>query len=485
MFLSLFANFAFSRDYSFYNEMRIYQVMVSSFQDGDPNIGYGTGYGPSSHNGDLRGIINALDYIKDLGFNALWMTPIFDSTNGQGGSLLQSTGYFATNYFKIDPNFGDETVFQELVTKAHEKGLYVILDGVFGHHGGVTEKSPQGNIPQGGTNPVSYPDSLPYYKEVAQYWIENYAIDGWRLDQCYQLNQNGHNYLKEIREAVEEVCDKRKAAGEKWGILGYVVGEDWNSAETINSETYGADGLKSAFDFPARYSIVQGIAMEESGAGGYGMSSVQNALVSTQDRGYTNEAYPNLFISNHDVWRFGNLIRGKYYYGQENENYWKRYKLALTTQAAMSGPITCYYGDEVGDITECWVSSSSHTCGSNTYSDNCARTDGHISNFNTNQQMLHDYMAKLNQIRSENPSLYRGTFSNTLIGNVLLNCKYDEQTGNKVVYAANGDTNSNTVSYMVGGTKLTDLISGKVITSSTGVYQITLDALECALFKVE
>ena len=459
--------------------------MVSSFQDGDSNLGYGTGYGPSAHKGDLRGIINALDYIKDLGFNALWMTPVFDSTNGQGGALLQSTGYFATNYFKIDPHFGDETVFKELVDKAHAKGLYVILDGVFGHHGGVSQASPQGNLPQGGTNPVSYPGSLPYYKEVAQYWIEKYGIDGWRLDQCYQLYQNGHNYLHEIREAVEEAADKRKAAGEKWGTLGYVVGEHWSSVSDIDQQTYGQDGLKSAFDFPSRYYIVQGFAMEESGAGGYGMSSVQNALKSVKDRGYTNEAYPNLFLSNHDVWRFGNLIRGKYYYGPENSNYWLRYKLALTTQAAISGPITYYYGDEIGDITDCWRSASSHTCGSNTYTDNCARTDGQISNFNSNQQDLHDYTAKLMKIRQENPALYRGTFSNTLMGDVLLNCKYDEQTGNKVVYAGNAGTSSNTVSYMVGGTKLTDLISGKVITSSTGVYQITLGGLECALFKVE
>ena len=482
---SFFLKNALSRDFSFYNNMRIYQVMVSSFQDGDPNIGYGTGYGPSKHLGDLRGIINALDYIKGLGVNALWMTPVFDSTNGQGGPLLQSTGYFATNYFKIDPHFGDEKTFKELVDKAHAKGLYVILDGVFGHHGGVNTPSPQGNLPQGQSDPVSYPGSLPYFTEVAKYWIENYGIDGWRLDQCYQMNQNGHNYLHEIRLAVEEACDKRKAAGEKWGILGYVVGEDWDGVEDINRNTYSQDGLKSAFDFPSRYNIVQGIAQEESGAGGYGIDSVQLSLRSTEERGYEGEVYPNLFISNHDVWRFGNLIRSKYFYGPENDKYWLRYKLALTTQAAISGPITIYYGDEIGDITDCWVSASQSTCGANTYSDNCARTDGKISGFNTNQKMLHDYTAKLMKIRAANPSLYRGTFSNTISGNILLNCKYDDATGNKVVYAANFATKAETATYMVGGKKLTDLITGKVISSSTGVYDIELNGLECALFKVE
>lgn len=200
--LWIFCICSLSVDESLFNKLNIYQVMVSSFQDGDPNRGYGVGYGPSSHNGDLQGIINSLEYIKNLGFNALWMTPIFDSTNGQGGPLLQSTGYYATNYFKIDPKFGTEDTLRSLVSKAHSLGIYVILDGVLGHHGGVNSASPNGNWPQGQSNPVSYPGSLPYFKEVVQYWINNFEIDGWRLDQCYQMYQNGHNYLKEIREAI-------------------------------------------------------------------------------------------------------------------------------------------------------------------------------------------------------------------------------------------------------------------------------------------
>lgn len=473
-------------DYSKFDNIRIYQVMVSSFQDGDPSIGYGIGYGPSHHLGDLRGIINALDYIKDLGFNALWMTPIFDSTGGQGGKPLQSTGYFCTNYFKIDPNFGTEAVFKELVDKAHQKGLYVFLDGVFGHHGGVKTPSPKGNYPQGGSNPVSYPGSLPYYIEVATYWIENYGIDGWRLDQCYQLYQNGHNYLHEIRVAVENACDKRAKAGEKWGILGYVVGEDWNSAETINRETYGQDGLRSAFDFPARYDLVQGIACEESGAGARGAKALVDVLKSSYEKGYTNTPnYPNLFISNHDVWRFGNLIRLIYGQDQSSEYYWRRHKIAFTTLYATSGPITCYYGDEIGDITDCWYSSSQSSCGAYTASDNCARTDGKITNFNSKERDMHDFVKTLNKIRNENPSLYRGTYSNTLIGNVLFNCKWDQKTQNKVVYAANLDAKKTTVRYTVGGTKMTDLITGTVIYGNNGVYDVQFDPLETGLFKVE
>ena len=63
-------------------ELRIYQVMVESFVDGDPAHDYDAGYGPSHHRGDLRGIIDSLDYISGLGMNAIWLTPIFDSAAG-------------------------------------------------------------------------------------------------------------------------------------------------------------------------------------------------------------------------------------------------------------------------------------------------------------------------------------------------------------------------------------------------------------------
>ena len=98
---------------------------------------------------------------------------------------------------------------------------------------------------------------------------------------------------------------------------------------------------------------------------------------------------------------------------------------------------------------------------------------------------MHDFVKKLNKIRDANPSLYRGTFSNTLVGNVLFNCKWDESTQNKVVYAANLDEHSNTVQYTVGGTKMTDLITGAVFEGKGGVYTITFDGLDCGLFLVE
>ncbi|ELP93406.1 cyclomaltodextrin glucanotransferase precursor, putative [Entamoeba invadens IP1] len=437
-------------DTNAFNNLRIYQVMVSSFQDGDPNKGYGTGYGPSSHKGDLRGIINALQYIKDLGMNALWMTPVF---NSNGGSQLDSTGYFAYDYFNVDPKFGTNDELHELINKAHGLGIYVILDGVFGHHkGGNVAASPSGKYPSGGSDPVSYPGSLDFYKEVATYWINNYEIDGWRLDQAYQVSTRNQdrNYWKDIREAIESTCDSRKGQGKTWGTLGYMVGEIWDSVSNINNWGYyasGGYGLRSCFHFPGRYNLVQTLACEESGKGGYDASNLKGIF----DCGYPDYAYPNLFITNHDLLRFGNLIRKKYGYSQGNNDYWGRHKAALAFLAAYSGPITVYYGDEVGDIVDCYYNPGD--CGA--YNDNAARSDGHISGFNSQQQDLHDYVAKLMKIRAENSALFKGSRQNQNASGALF--KVDKVDGsNKVQILIN--TNNNEYDTQCGSG--VDLITG-------------------------
>ncbi len=61
------------------DDLRIYQVMVESFVNGNDQIGHGTGYGTSHHKGDIQGIIDSLDYIQSLGMNGIWLTPIFNS----------------------------------------------------------------------------------------------------------------------------------------------------------------------------------------------------------------------------------------------------------------------------------------------------------------------------------------------------------------------------------------------------------------------
>ena len=94
-----------------FNSLRIYQIMVEAFQDSDGK-GFNQGYGASSHKGDLQGILKSLDYIKSLGVNAIWLTPIFQSTTCS--EALQATGYYADNFFAVDPRFGSDQDLRDL-----------------------------------------------------------------------------------------------------------------------------------------------------------------------------------------------------------------------------------------------------------------------------------------------------------------------------------------------------------------------------------
>lgn len=436
-----------------WRELSIYQIMVGSFQHSDNSsaTGYTDMWGPSGHrkNGNLKGITEALDYIKDLGMNAIWMTPIFDSSNGgNGDEKLKATGYFANNFFAIDPHFGSDEEFRELVSEAHARGIYVILDGVFGHHSNCTGASPNGNYIDIQTNVpnvrndspgnIAYPGSLNYFKEVVRYWMDNYEVDGWRLDQCYQVYQNGHNYWKDIREEVEKVCNERKARGEQWGTLGFMVGEDWTSAGNVR--TTDQDGLKSVMDFDAFGQLTDL---------GYGVGTIGWLLTTPpQDRGYASGVNPTVFLSNHDTSRIGD---------SQNINTEAGLKGLMTRHAAVacfSGPVCTYYGDEIGDVS------------GNGNSDNKARTTGRLTGFNTNEQRLHDFVAQVFKIRSENPALWRGTvareeFSN---GTVQKITKTDAVTGNKVIVIFSSvDANVS-----IGGTGI-DLLTGNSVSNSVNV----------------
>ena len=175
--------------------------MTEAFVDGDPATGFGDGYGTSHHLGDLAGVTQSLDYIKASGFNAIWLTPIFHSAPMAGQNVwadkLDATGYFASNYFAIDPRFGSMDDARTLVEEAHSRGLYVFFDGVFGHfkNNANDHPSPSGGLTlsEGGKPQTAvgreaiYPQDLDFFKEVATYWIKELKIDGWRLDQAYQV----------------------------------------------------------------------------------------------------------------------------------------------------------------------------------------------------------------------------------------------------------------------------------------------------------
>lgn len=395
------------RPSSDWRSLTIYQVMIGSFIHGRGGApGYDELWGPDGEtkDGNLRGVIDALDHIASLGVNALWLTPIFDSSQATGGEKLQASGYFANDYFRVDPHFGTEDDLRELIDKAHDRGIYVFLDGVFGHHGGVENPSPSGftidSTPslsargeEGGEGNVKYPESLDYFREVATWWIDNFEIDGWRFDQAYQLCQNDHNYWVEISQAVRDTCDRRRAEGKEWGILGYMVGEDWSDASGISSRILRDGGLVSAFDFDGKQ-LISG-PMDGSGSGGLdgGWDDVIRIYSPPAERGYSpDNVLPNLFLSNHD----GARAADSFYDSGDEVNMMTRFAIL----AGYPGPVTLYYGDEYADL-------SRDSDGGQP--DNLARTSGHLHPDDTRERRLRDYVAHVMAFRRDNPAMWRGT----------------------------------------------------------------------------
>lgn len=407
-------------------DLRIYQVMVESFQNGDDTINYNVGYGPSDHKGDLQGIINAIPYIKSLGMNAIWLTPIFESAkeNDSNPSMLDATGYYTRDYYKVDRRFGDEQKLKQLVDTAHANGLYVFLDGVFGHfRSDLNNTSPKGNkvtitqkclggeltyyTPPEHTSCADFDDkgqSLEYMKEVATYYVENFKIDGWRLDQAYQVPLKD---LHEIKTAVEEISSKvtyTNAKGEIVHPLAYLVAEIWASNPVITKTAYGYnkdEGLDSAFDFGMRYSIVQALATEEwmkSDHSGYRLAEG----LAYNENNLPRHALPNLMITNHDLLRFGDLIQR----AGLQDTYNERVILALSYLAIVhSGPITNYYGEEIGQEVPNYANRV-ETMGYR--DDHVARDNGKIKDFTPQEEHFKKLFTFLMNLRANHGSLSNG-----------------------------------------------------------------------------
>lgn len=487
--------------------LRIYQIMVESFVDGDASADYNAGYGQSHHKGDLQGIIDSLDYIESLGVNAIWMTPIFLSQpisgQDQWATRLDATGYFASNYFAVDPKFGTEEQLRELITTAHAKGMYVFLDGVLGHFKTNADDFLSPNSLQLSANGASqgstgrqamYPGDLEFFKEVVSYWIEEFKIDGWRLDQAYQVPIQYWDDLRAAVETASAATTYTNKDGATVHPLGYMVAEVWKGNSEIAAQAYGTNtniALHSAFDFPLRYSLVQTLAVEESGTGKKGATQLNTGYESQLV--YPNHAQPNLMLDNHDLVRFGDLLqRGNIANPADNE-YWQRHRAAFSFMAAFSGPITLFYGDEIGQqldgfaaqVTPCnggLGNCDDHVSRISALIENVATTLGATPTVLTEQQsQLKAYVASLMNLREANPALYAGKrthiFSNS---NVYIDRK--EHAEGNVLYILNTKAQPAVITLStnaIGSTaNLVDLVSSSVYSANAGSFVIELQPFE-------
>lgn len=480
------------------NNLRMYQIMVESFVDGDNKADYNTGYGTSHHKGDLQGIINALDYIQSLGVNAIWLTPIFESSPIKGQShwddKLDATGYFTSDYFKIDPKFGTLKQAKTLVKEAHKRGLYVFFDGVFGHHKSNIKPSPSGLLPIGKNNPVSYPESLPFYQEVATYWIKTLKIDGWRLDQAYQVPTQSWVQLRHSVEQASQQVQYENAKGEMVHPLGYMVAEIWNSQGYITKHGYGDDvnpALCSTFDFPMRYRLVETFAVNENGNGNKGGDWLAQGM-QLHDLN-PKHARPNLMLGNHDLVRFGDLLQRGFLAQPKENSYWQRHLAAISFMIAYSGPITLYYGEEIGDEVKGFYDKvPNDICAAQGLCDDhvarsSAKIEGITATLSLAEQTLKQQVAALMKLRAEHPVLSQGDRVSVLATQDVY-VDHKSYQGQSIIFMVSTSTKPQTLKLserQLGSSgQLVDLIQGTIFTPNYGQYSIVLEPFEARFLSI-
>jgi cyclomaltodextrinase / maltogenic alpha-amylase / neopullulanase len=496
--------------------LRIYQVNVGTFVDGSPDHNPKGGYGPGPHTGDIEGVIGALDHIKALGFNAIWLTPIFDSRAGepqarvsgtsQVNEKLDGTGYFPRDYFKIDPQFGTLEQTEALVSQAHALGIKVMFDGVFGHHKGGVVPSPSGGLPVDATAAAAYngtpqnypgrivdftnPRSTAFYKEVARFWIDTIGIDGWRLDQVYQVPSAS------LRDITTEITNAANAQL----LSGYVVGEMWGTAAQIRDVLGPTNNpaLASAFDFPTRYALVQTLASDENGGTKKPASTINEAWALGAHATYPDHAIMNFMLGNHDLVRFGDLIERAGKGGPTNPDYWAIHKLAFTFMAAWSGPITLYYGEEIGAEVAGFVAKVPGNCAAvNQCDDHVGRNmiaipgvNAPVSASSAAARNLKIYLTSLMSLRAANPALSAGSRTHIFSDNdIYIDLKSDgtnrhllvmnvSAAPRQIILKASGVGMAELTAATVGAGEINSIVSAAGLT-------LTVPALGAAILKLE
>lgn len=270
------------------------------------NMEWGEIPGPKSFaGGDIPGIILKLDYIKQLGVNAIYLTPIFCG--------ISNHKYDISDYHRVDEGFGTNKDFKRLVWEAHRRGIRIVLDAVFNHCSellpefrDVVEKGKaseyydwfiiKGDYPQ--KNPLNYevfafcsympkfntsnPKVQDFLLDIASEWIEKYDIDGWRLDVSDEVS---HDFWRMFRKRVKSV--KKDAV---------IIGENWHDA---NSFLYG-DQYDGIMNYAFTKACLDFFAFESTDAAGFAGRLNSLLMRNTEP---VNNMMMNL-LDSHDTDRF-------------------------------------------------------------------------------------------------------------------------------------------------------------------------------------
>lgn len=345
----------------------LYLAMIDRFANGDagndspPGMPAADRANPRAyHGGDLRGVIEKLDYLQQLGVTAIWLTPVYDNDDASE----DYHGYGATDFYAIEQRFGTLEDYQTLAAEVRRRGMKLLQDVIPNHTGprhpwvrqpptptwfnGTPEQHLTCNfdIPTL-TRPEATPAAralvlegwfagiLPdlngaderykrYAIQNALWWAEKVGLDGMRVDTYPYVVRS---FWRDWQRAIDEAFPKLTAVGEIWHgdpkVISFFRGgrTGWDGIDT---------GLRSQFDFPLFYAI-------RNFAGG---DAPVTALIDVlrQDALYGDARMNVTFVGNHDVPRLMRAMGGDL----------RRAQLATALLMTLRGIPQLYAGDEIG-----------------------------------------------------------------------------------------------------------------------------------------
>jgi alpha-amylase len=307
----------------------------------------------SYQGGDLQGILNKLDYLKEMGITALWISPVMKNDGREFLGWWPYHGYHPYDHYALEEHFGDIALLKKLVNEAHRREMKVVLDMVYNqvspHHPWVRDSENWEKKgfkswfhPHSGTDDSTSirnwydqneletkelyglpdfnqdnPNVYAFLLDVSRYWVQQTGADGFRLDAVKHINQG---FWRRIN------ADMHKLYGKDFLMLGEVFDGD---PKYLSG--YQGLGFNALFDIPLYYTI-RGVF-----ASGNSMETLSDQLLRNM-KIYGDTELKSTLIDNHDVVRFSYLAE---------KNVKEKIRLAMSFVGALNGLPVLYYGTEV------------------------------------------------------------------------------------------------------------------------------------------
>ena len=435
------------------------------------------------HGGDIQGILGSLDYIRDMGFTAIWLNPLLENAMPE----YSYHGYSTTDFYAVDPRYGSNDEYRQLVRQAKAKGIGVIMDMIINHSG--SEHWWIEDLPA--KDWINFPDGYVGTNHQRTTWQDPYAsefdatrfADGWFVETMPDLNQRNPllaDYLVQnalwwieylglagIRMDTYPYPDKHFMTEWTRRLMAEypqfnIVGEEWSLNPAIVSYwqrgKQNHDGyvsyLPSLMDFPVRETMRNVLVAAEPEWG-----SVWEPLyvMLANDFLYPDPASLVVFADNHDMSRI---------FTQLGEDY-DLFRMAMAYVLTMRGIPQIYYGTEIlmanRDADDHGLIRSDFPGGWPGDKVNAFTGDG----LTAQQKDAQAFLKNLLGWRREQPVIHHGRLMHyNPLGNVYAYFRYDEDETVMVIFNRGRETVSvetDRFAERLGGrTRAMDVITGRL-----------------------